>query len=142
MKYEVGDRVRIKSIDWYNANKDEYGNIDINYDFTFYADRSKYCGKVFTITEVFDNCYCVKEDNNEYFWADEMIECLVEEMSDGNVEKTTIKLKDLRKFINKMESNGLNDDTVLTFETKRSSGCIESITSMEYSPTTNILIFS
>ena len=79
MRFKVGDRVRINSIDWYNANKDEYGNIDINYDFTFYADRSKYCGKIFTITEVFDNCYSVKEDNHEYYWIDEMIEGLVEE---------------------------------------------------------------
>lgn len=82
MKYQVGDRVRIKSIDWYNENKDEYGDIDISYDFTFYADRSKYCGKVFTIVKVFDNCYAVKEDNNEYYWSDEMIEGLVEEEID------------------------------------------------------------
>ena len=56
-----------------------------------------------------------------------------------------ITVKDLRKFINQMEIEGLNDETMLTFETKRtkrSSGCIENITSMEYSPTTNILIFS
>lgn len=79
MKYNVGDCVRIKSLDWYNKNKDEYGNIDINHDFTFYADRSRYCGKVFTIVEVFDNCYTVKEDNNEYYWSDEMIEGPVED---------------------------------------------------------------
>ena len=79
-KYKVGDCVRVKSLDWYNANKDEDGNIDINDDFTFYADRSRYCGKVFTISEVFDNCYGVKEDNNEYYWTDEMIEGLVKEI--------------------------------------------------------------
>lgn len=56
-------------------------------------------------------------------------------------EKTAIKIKDLRNFINQMEIEGLNDETVLTVETKHSSGCIENITSMEYSPTTNILIF-
>ena len=65
-----------------------------------------------------------------------------DEMIEGIVEDTTIKIKDLRKFINQMEIEGLNDETVLTFETKRSSGCIENITTMEYSPTTNILIFS
>ena len=82
LKYNVGDKVLIKSLDWYNANKDEDGNIDIDYDFTFYASRSKYCGNVFTISEVFNNCYGVKDDNNkynEYYWTDEMIECKVEE---------------------------------------------------------------
>lgn len=57
-------------------------------------------------------------------------------------EKTTIKIKDLYKFINQMKIEGLNDETVLTFEAKCSSSCIENITTMEYSPTTNILIFS
>ena len=79
LKYKVGDKVRVNSIDWYNKNKDEYGDIDISHDFTFYADRSKYCGRVFTISEVFDNSYFVKEDNNEYYWSDEMFEGLVEE---------------------------------------------------------------
>ena len=27
MKYNVGDRVRIKDIDWYNKNKDSNGNV-------------------------------------------------------------------------------------------------------------------
>ena len=28
LKYKIGDRVRIKSIDWYNENKDKNGYID------------------------------------------------------------------------------------------------------------------
>ena len=86
MKYNIGDKVRINSLDWYNENKDEFGNIDINEDFTFYADRSKYCGKVFTISEVFDNSYLVKEDNHEYYWSDEMIEGLVKDKNNNLIE--------------------------------------------------------
>ena len=76
MKYKTGDRVKIKSLDWYNENKDKYGIVYINHDFIFYA--SKYCGKVLTISKVLDNSYLVKEDNEDYYWTDEMIEGLVE----------------------------------------------------------------
>lgn len=107
MKYNVGDRVRIKSLDWYNKNKDEDGNIDINHDFTFYADRSRYCGKVFTIVEVFDNCYAVKEDNNEYYWSDEMIEDLAE-------EGTKPKFKEGDRI-----TNGIATLTILTLASDR-----------------------
>ena len=91
MKYKVGDRVRIKSLDWYNENKDEYGNIDINHDFTFYADRRKYCGKVVTISEVFDIGYSVKEDNDEYYWTDEMIECKMEEVNTLKIQSNDME---------------------------------------------------
>lgn len=96
MKYKVGDKVRIKSLDWYNENKDEFGVVDINDDFAFYADRSKYCGKVFTISKVFDNSYLVNEDNGDYYWTDEMIECKVEEEIkpiDFAIKATTTKGK-------------------------------------------------
>ena len=53
-----------------------------------------------------------------------------------------IAVKDLRDFINQMKSEGLNDDTILTIETKRTTSNIENITTMEYSPTTDIVIFS
>jgi hypothetical protein len=110
MRFKVSDRVRIKSIDWYNQNKDEDGNIDINHDFTFYADRSRYCGKVFTIVEVFDNCYAVKEDNHEYYWADEMIEGLVEEetTSDKVIEEA---LSEGIKEAVKILKEKLNEET-------------------------------
>ena len=65
----------------------------------------------------------------------------VKQWRDKNMENK-ITIKDLRNFIKQMEIEGLNDETILTFETKRSSGEIKNITSMEYSPTTNILIFS
>ena len=78
MRFKVGDRVRIKSIDWYNKNKDEYDYIDFG-KHMFYPLMSKYCGKVFTIDYVYSDFYTM--NNNDYDWTDEMIEGLVEEES-------------------------------------------------------------
>ena len=80
MKYKVGDKVRIKSLDWYNENKDEYGYVNCPY-FTFFEIMSQYCGKTLTITSVdkFDKKYKMKEDGGKYCWTDKMIEGLSEE---------------------------------------------------------------
>lgn len=137
MKRNIGDRVRIKSLDWYKENKDTDGKVwTSGGQIPFDKCMSEWCGKVMTISHVRVDHYTMVEDLVGY-WTDDMIEGLAEETTE-----TTIKIKDLRKFINQMETEGLNDETVLTFETKRSSEHIENITSMEYSPTTNILIFS
>lgn len=136
MKYNVGDKVRIKP-KFHFCSVDGFNNINMKDEFFNEYSRLPYCETVMTIGIVNKDFYILKEDRWAYKWTDEMIEGLVEETTE-----TTIKIKDLRKFINQMEIEGLNDETVLTFETKRSSEHIENITSMEYSPTTNILIFS
>ena len=77
MKYNVGDKVRIKSLDWYNENKDEYGYIDCG-SRAFFTKMSNWCGKIATIKEICKtNCYRLEE--YDFDWTDEMIECLVEE---------------------------------------------------------------
>ena len=83
MKYKVGDKVRIKSLDWYNANKDEDGDIPLietTYSsYNFIKVMRGLCGKVMTISSDNSYYYDMVEDNGEYFWTDEMIEGLVEE---------------------------------------------------------------
>ena len=76
MKYKVGDKVRIKSLDWYNKNKDEYDYIDFG-KHMFYPPMSKYCGEVFTIDYVYSDFYTM--NNNDFEWTDGMIECKVED---------------------------------------------------------------
>ena len=77
MKYKAGDRVRIKSIDWYNENKDKYGYIDCG-SRAFFTKMSNWCGKIATIKEICKtNCYRLEE--YDFDWTDEMIEGLVEE---------------------------------------------------------------
>ena len=78
MKYNVGDKVRIKSLDWYNENKDEDGDVPCG-DFYFVKGMKKFCSEVFTISEDVDDGYLMLEDSYGYVWTDEMIEELVEE---------------------------------------------------------------
>lgn len=81
MKYNVGDKVRIKSLDWYNENKDEDGIVELS-THIFTPGMSQFCGKVVTIEDVFEDIddnvvYYIEEI--DYDWTDEMIEGHYEE---------------------------------------------------------------
>ena len=52
MKYKVGDEVRIKSLDWYNENKDNYGAIYAGNGFVFWKNMVRHCGEIMKITTV------------------------------------------------------------------------------------------
>ena len=84
MKYKVGDKVRIKSLDWYNKNKDADGIVRCEV-LEFDEDLSKFCNKIVTIRNICstnncdDDCYTIFEDYGVNLWDDEMIEGLVEE---------------------------------------------------------------
>ena len=86
MKYKVGDKVRIKSLDWYNQNKDKDDNVPLiestNSYYNFIEVMREACGKVMTISSVNSDYYDMVEDDGEYFWTDEMIEGLAEETYD------------------------------------------------------------
>lgn len=96
LKYKVGDKVKIKNLDWYNANKQANGFIMIKVDgkvSSFTPGMVKYCGEVFTIDKVmttsaiYPEHYRFVEDKNTYCWVDEMIERLA--VGDEIVEKET-----------------------------------------------------
>ena len=79
MKYKVGDKVRIKSIDWYNKNKNEKGYIYFNNN-SFVSDMSEFCGKIATIIKKCDKYYKLDIDKNKgsWSWTDDMLEDMVE----------------------------------------------------------------
>lgn len=82
MRYKVGDRVRIKSLHWYEANSNVWGVVcfsDIPY---FISSMKQYCSKVMTIAEIKNGVYYMKEDKSEFVWVDKMIEGLVEDSPD------------------------------------------------------------
>lgn len=83
MKYKVGDKVRVKSLDWYNANKNINGHIKCGMD-TFTKDLAEYCDKVLTIEKVHANSYTVNEAG--WNWTDGMFEGKVEDMKEVKIE--------------------------------------------------------
>ena len=77
MKYKVGDKIKIKSIDWYNHQvKDKDGDIPIssvNYTY-FTKEMSNYCGKEAKIVGVSDNYYTLDIDKGVFEWIDVMFD--------------------------------------------------------------------
>ena len=81
MKYKVGDRVRIKSLDWYTSNKNRLGEVWTESlggerQICFDRDMIRYCGMETVIFSVARESYVLK--GIPYAWTDEMIEGLVE----------------------------------------------------------------
>ena len=77
MRFKVGDRVRINSLDWYNKNKDETGFICFNY-VNFIPEMSRYCSEILTINKIVEEFECYLMSECAFTWTDEMIEELVE----------------------------------------------------------------
>ena len=72
MKYKVGDIVKVKSIGWYNRNKDEDGVVNIWPNFTI--GMSKYCGKKVKIERVMGDSETYLIEGNWCTWIDEFFE--------------------------------------------------------------------
>ena len=72
MKYKIGDKVRVKSLEWYNSKKSDYGfTID---DVTFDHQMSIYCGRLAIIEKLGISYYRIDIDNGELYWYDWMFE--------------------------------------------------------------------
>jgi hypothetical protein len=86
MKHNVGDVVRIKSKEWYDENKNVYGNVINNAEskVALTPQMSELCGMVATIIEVFNESYHIDIDRYQFFWDDYMFEDSIEEhISEG-----------------------------------------------------------
>lgn len=74
LTFKVGDTVRVKSLDWYNANKDEYGDVVLKEGAAFIASMTQYCNKITTIKEIDHNGDYILEDCDIYCFSPEAIE--------------------------------------------------------------------
>lgn len=85
MRYKVGDRVKVQSLERYNKYKNIYGNIDYGCEdeILFTSEMSSFCGQVVTITRVrYIGCvrfYYLAEDKGVHLWVSGMFEGLAEE---------------------------------------------------------------
>jgi exonuclease III len=120
MKYKVGDRVKIKSLDWYTENKDEDGDVYFKHCFNFIEEMKKYCGNTMTIEKIFgeyDICpdiYKMKDDDNTYSWTEEMIECIVEESKTRNFLQEYLKERNIPET--SLEANSIQEGYTLAIE--------------------------
>ena len=81
MKYNVGDKVRIKA---WNEMEREFGLDragDIKTTPFFVADMDEYAGEILTIEKVEENYYLMEEDGWDWDWTDDMISYKVLETS-------------------------------------------------------------
>ena len=98
MKYKIGDKVRVKSLEWYNENKGERGDVNLP-NIIFVSNMSKFCGQEYTICDVKTNTstnvtyYGLEEDVLGYSWTDDMFERPVESNELNNVQDDEQTLK-------------------------------------------------
>lgn len=76
VKYNIGDRVLVKSLEWYNENKKADGAVNVPQSFVM--GMCGYCGRVVTIVHKGWDYYYIREDSNNYAWSDEMFEGLAD----------------------------------------------------------------
>ena len=70
MKLKVGDKVRVKSLEWYNENKNCDGYIEFCEGPYFTKLMSKFCGKEATIKSINGDSYVLDIDKLFYFAED------------------------------------------------------------------------
>lgn len=130
MKFKKGDKVRVKSLEWYNGNKDTEGNIINKWNYpliNFIKDMARYCGQIFQILEI-ENDYYLLHDN-AFCWQDWMLE---DEVVGENIETKIMTKKQAQdvvrgtKYYLKNENESANlQNKLLEIGCKWISGCKE-----------------
>ena len=92
MKYKVGDKVRIQSLEWYQKEIESEKWCPNVFDIYW-------CSREMTISKIVKSQYLMEEDGQEFSWTDEMIEGLVEEETQSK-EMLTENAKHYWKMIN------------------------------------------
>lgn len=107
MKYKVGDRVRVKSIEWYNENKNPIGVVWVPEGIAFGNDRVYFCGKIVEIKAAYANRYTIH--GSPWAWTDEMFEGLAEEDDDERFKTFLQSKPNLNKFFQQQALHSFKD---------------------------------
>ena len=101
MKYKIGDKVKIKSLEWYNKMKGPAGFIYLNdFGILFMEEMNVFCGKTATVVSNSGEQYQIDIDKNRWCWKDWMFEddYLNESDSNGAELKYTIEVIKEKRF--------------------------------------------
>ena len=79
MKYKIGDKVRVKSLEWYYKNKSKYGRVNCTESVFFDPNMSGFCGNILTIKNLNLDTEAYEVEENSYYWTDEMLEGLAKD---------------------------------------------------------------
>lgn len=103
MRYKAGDKVRVKSKEWWDAQpKTLSGSVKCGSK-SFTAGMTEFCGQVVTIEEIIDDAYLV--EGNCYHWTGKMFEGYTSESKgrkndrkDGKVRMDLLPWPELEKI--------------------------------------------
>ena len=107
MRYKKGDKVRVRSLEWYNANKNSEGAIIFHNWRIFDDSMSEFCGTVVTIDAYNPrgDYYDIKEDGKVNYWSDDMFEGLAIE----NPQEKMVSLEQVSEWL----KNTIDDDVLV-----------------------------
>jgi len=113
MKYEVGDCVTIRNIAWYNANKDEDGDIYDNDCICFNKYISKDCGKECTVRAINGSTVEVFCGLNIWFLQEWMLEPEEEDKTKIDLSKNAIIDPPVKCWVKRDKENGKWEEAIL-----------------------------
>ena len=114
MKFKVGDKVRVRSLEWYNKEKNENG--EILKGRIFVEKMSQFCNKILTIKDIYVDFYIVEENSNN--WQDWMFE---DEPVNAKKEVEQLNKNDMKEMTQKEVFAYLNNKKLLCTSTEEST---------------------
>lgn len=125
MKHKVGDKVKIKSLEWYNNNKDKYGFVHFS-NVAFSGRMVEFCGKEAVVTLIVSSFYRLDIDNQSWLWVDNMFE------DESNTltyidEVTYLDAKKIAKFMSYKKKDSILTEAQNILNGNRQADCGDAV---------------